>query len=147
VATTLIVAADEIQLVDWHELFDAVDGLYVRQNEGYDFAAWARIARDLDMSHTRCLGLVNDSIIGPLNAESFSVAFDRIRASRAHLIGLTDSVRLFRPEDPKNTPTAVSCVILFGSATASALRCGRLRTPALPGPLQRRLGNRPVVSG
>ncbi len=94
VATTLIVAADEIQSVDWRELFDAVDGLDVRQAQGYDFAAWARIARDLDMSHTRCLGLVNDSIIGPLNAESFSVVFDRIRASRAHLIGLTDSLQI-----------------------------------------------------
>ena len=94
VATTLIVAADEIQSVDGRELFDAVDGLYVRQAQGYDFAAWARIARDLDMSQTRCLGLVNDSIIGPLNAESFSVVFDRIRASRAHLIGLTDSMQI-----------------------------------------------------
>ncbi len=37
---------------------------------------------------------MNDSIIGPLNAESFSVVFDRIRASRAHLIGLTDSVQI-----------------------------------------------------
>jgi len=94
VATTLIVAADQIQSVDGRELFDAVDGLYVRQAQGYDFAAWARIARDLDMSHTRCLGLVNDSIIGPLNAESFSIVFDRIRASRAHLIGLTDSMQI-----------------------------------------------------
>jgi hypothetical protein len=94
VATTLIVAADEIQSVDWRGLFGAVDGLYVRQNQGYDFAAWARIARDLDISHTSCLGLVNDSIIGPLNAGSFSVVFDRIRASRAHLVGLTDSVQI-----------------------------------------------------
>jgi lipopolysaccharide biosynthesis protein len=94
VATTLIVAADEIQSVDGRELLDAVDGLFVRQAQGYDFAAWARIARDLDMSHTRCLGLVNDSIIGPLNAESFSVVFDRIRASRAHLVGLTDSLQI-----------------------------------------------------
>jgi lipopolysaccharide biosynthesis protein len=94
VATTLIVAADEIQSVDCRGLFDAVDGLYVRQAQGYDFAAWARIARDLDMSHTYCLCLVNDSIIGPLNPKGFSVVFDRIRASRAHLIGLTDSVQI-----------------------------------------------------
>jgi hypothetical protein len=94
VATTLIVAADEIASVDGREFVDAVDGLYVRQAQGYDFAAWARVARELDMSHTRCLGLVNDSIMGPLNAESFSVVFDRIRASRAHLIGLTDSLQI-----------------------------------------------------
>ncbi len=94
VAATLIVAAEEVQSVDWREIIDAVDGLYVREAQGYDFAAWARIAGDLEMSHTRCLGLMNDSIIGPLNAKSFSFVFDRIRASRGHLIGLTDSVQI-----------------------------------------------------
>jgi hypothetical protein len=91
VATTLIVTADHIGAVDATDLVDLVDGLYIRRTEGYDFGAWARIAREIDLSETRYLCLFNDSIIGPLNVGRFSTVFDRIRASDAQLIGLTDS--------------------------------------------------------
>ena len=94
VRTTLIVTTHQICAVDTAELVDLVDGLYVRQSEGYDFAAWAHVARDIDLVRTRSLCLVNDSVIGPLNARSFSTVFNRIRASNAHLIGLTDSFEI-----------------------------------------------------
>ncbi len=94
VATTLIVTSDHIGAVGAADLFDLVDGLYIRQTEGYDFGAWARIARDIDLSETRCLCLINDSVIGPLNAGRFSAVFRRIRASDAQLIGLTDSLEI-----------------------------------------------------
>jgi hypothetical protein len=92
VALTFIVAADDIQSVDARDFLDVADGVYLRQNQGYDFAAWAHVAQDLDLSRTQSLLLINDSIIGPLNSEDFSSLFSRIRASPAELIGLTDSL-------------------------------------------------------
>ena len=71
-----------------------MDGLYTRQNEGYDFGAWAHVARDVNLARTRSLSLINDSVIGPLNEASFSTVFYRIRASSAQLIGLTDSFEI-----------------------------------------------------
>jgi hypothetical protein len=94
VATTLIVATDQIRAIDTTDLADLVGGLYVRQNEGYDFGAWAHVACDVDLVRTRSLCLINDSVIGPLSAASFSTVFNRIRASDAHLIGLTDSFEI-----------------------------------------------------
>ncbi len=94
VATTLIVTTDQIRAVDTADLIDLVDGLYVRQSEGYDFGAWAHVARDVDLVRTHSLCLVNDSLIGPLNARSFSTVFNRIRASNAQLVGLTDSFEI-----------------------------------------------------
>jgi Rhamnan synthesis protein F len=94
VATRLIVTADQIRAVDATDLVDLVDGLYVRQSEGYDFGAWAHVARNVDLAQTSSLCLINDSVIGPLNAGRFSSAFNRIRASTAQLIGLTDSVEI-----------------------------------------------------
>jgi hypothetical protein len=94
VTPTLIVITDQIRSVDTKELVDLVDGLYTRQNEGYDFGAWAHVARDVDLVRTRSLSLINDSVIGPLNAASFSTVFNRIRASSAQLIGLTDSFEI-----------------------------------------------------
>jgi len=73
-----------------------VDGLYVRENQGIDFAAWAHVARDLDISQTRSLALINDSIVGPLNAGGVSTLFQRIRASDTHLVGLTESLEIRR---------------------------------------------------
>lgn len=91
VATTLIVMTDHFSEVDTSPMLELVEGLYLRKNEGYDFAAWSHVSRGLDLSQTRCLCLVNDSVIGPLNSECFSLLFRRIRSSQAHLVGLTDN--------------------------------------------------------
>jgi hypothetical protein len=92
VALTFIVAADDVRSIDARDFLDVADSVYLRQNQGYDFAAWAHVARDLDLSGTQSLPLINNSIIGPLNSEDFSSLFSRIRASPAELIGLTDSL-------------------------------------------------------
>jgi hypothetical protein len=34
-------------------VIDLVDGLYLRQNQGFDFAAWSHVARGIDFSRTR----------------------------------------------------------------------------------------------
>jgi hypothetical protein len=96
IATTLVVAADEPETISAENLIGLVDGLYLRENQGIDFAAWAHVARSLDLSRTRSLALINDSIIGPVNAGSFAAVVERIRASDAHLVGLTESLEITR---------------------------------------------------
>jgi hypothetical protein len=91
IGVTLIIAADHPEAVATEDLAPDVDGLFVRRNEGHDFAAWAHVARMLDLNKARHLCIVNDSVIGPLNRESFSRVFARIRASDACLVGLTES--------------------------------------------------------
>jgi lipopolysaccharide biosynthesis protein len=96
VSTTLIVSSDHPAAVPHADVIDLVDGLYLRQNQGFDFAAWSHVARGIDFSRTRSLYLINDSVVGPLNAERFSEVMDRIRASSAHLVGLTESLQIER---------------------------------------------------
>jgi lipopolysaccharide biosynthesis protein len=67
-------------------------GVFVRENTGFDFAAWAHVyalceGRD---RWTRMF-LVNDSIIGPLSATDFDRVIERIRNSTADVVGLTEN--------------------------------------------------------
>jgi lipopolysaccharide biosynthesis protein len=55
VSTTLIVNADHPAEVPHADVIDLVDGLYLRQNQGFDFAAWSHVARGIDSSRTRSL--------------------------------------------------------------------------------------------
>ena len=73
-------------------LMAALSACVVRENIGFDFAAWAH-ARTLFASqlHPTRLWWVNDSILGPLDRASFKRLIDRIRASPADMIGLTES--------------------------------------------------------
>jgi len=96
ITTTLIVAADQPHDVAVGDLGDAVDGLFVRRASGFDFAAWAHVSRGLDFSPARRLFLVNDSVVGPVNAKKFSALVSRIDASNAHLVGLTESLQVRR---------------------------------------------------
>jgi GT2 family glycosyltransferase len=88
----LIVAAE----APFHEpdaaSFDSVAGLYVRQNVGFDFAAWAHVLRaNPQIFSANILYLINDSVIGPLNEQKFEEVLRRVRSSEADVIGLTDN--------------------------------------------------------
>ena len=88
----LIVAADVEFCEPDGTLLALLDGLYIRQNVGYDFAAWAHVLRE----NPKLLGadilyLVNDSTIGPLNDQKFAELLRRVRSSKSDMIGLTDS--------------------------------------------------------
>ena len=75
------------------ELLGRLSGLCVRDNVGFDFAAWAHLyslCSDQVPRWTRLL-LVNDSIVGPLNAADFDRVLERVRASTADVVGLTES--------------------------------------------------------
>lgn len=64
----------------------------VRQNVGLDFAAWSHAhATFAHRLHPKRLMLVNDSIVGPLDAASYQTLLQRIRSSHADVIGLTEN--------------------------------------------------------
>ena len=83
-------ALDQIALEP--ELVDRLSGVLVRQNLGFDFAAWAH-ALSLSPGSERWtrLFLINDSIVGPLDTIAFDRLMARIRSSTADVLGLTRS--------------------------------------------------------
>lgn len=92
VSIILIVAADEPFCDADHELLRDLNGLYVRENEGFDFAAWAHVWRlHPELFASKIVYLVNDSVVGPTSDELFARILDRVRKSPADLVGLTDS--------------------------------------------------------
>lgn len=72
-------------------LRDALAGLYVRENVGFDFAAWAHVWLLLQDRLAGCerLLLANDSLVGPLRNEQLAGILERIRGSGADVVGLT----------------------------------------------------------
>ena len=92
VSPVLIVATDA-EFCEWDAgLLALLDGLYVRQNIGYDFAAWAHVLRrNPELLSADLLYLANDSTIGPLNDQKFEEVLRRVRASTSDVIGLTDN--------------------------------------------------------
>lgn len=73
-------------------LLDCLAGCIVRENVGFDFAAWAH-AYSLGQGFPRCsrLLLANDSVIGPLDEHSFEALIERLRDSDADMVGLTEN--------------------------------------------------------
>lgn len=71
---------------------DRLSGVFVRENAGFDFAAWAHLhSLCPDAARWTRLFLVNDSIVGPLNEADFDTMMRRIRASSADVVALTES--------------------------------------------------------
>lgn len=75
------------------ELLGRLSGLCVRDNVGFDFAAWAHLYSLCSNQAPRWarLFLVNDSIVGPLSAADFDRMMGRVRESTADVVGLTES--------------------------------------------------------
>lgn len=92
VAIVLIVAAD-VPFVDTDgPITSKLNGIYVRKNEGFDFAAWAHVLRlNPSMYNLSLVYLLNDSMIGPTSERNFTELLNRIRNSPADFIGLVDS--------------------------------------------------------
>jgi lipopolysaccharide biosynthesis protein len=64
-------------------------GCIVRENIGYDFAAWAHAYSFVDAGRVRRLYLVNDSLIGPLDGDAYRKLLGQIRNADADFVGLT----------------------------------------------------------
>jgi len=90
-AVVLVIATDGIERVLPPEL-DAMEGILVRANHGWDFAAWAAgLAVFPDLWSARTLILANDSIYGPISGQAFKAVVRRVRSSEASVFALTDS--------------------------------------------------------
>jgi hypothetical protein len=98
-------------------LIERLSGVLVRQNLGYDFAAWAHaLALAAGSEGWTRLFLINDSIVGPLDAAAFDRVMARVRSSPADVLGLT------RSADPP--PHLQSFFLVFNRA---ALQSGCLQ--------------------
>ncbi|MFZ5705450.1 MAG: glycosyltransferase [Pseudomonadota bacterium] len=74
------------------ELLDLVDGMLVRRNGGYDFAAWAHALKlDPRLYGSSTLYLVNDSVLPAADTGRIATLVEQVRASEADLVGLTES--------------------------------------------------------
>jgi glycosyltransferase involved in cell wall biosynthesis len=92
IGVVLVIAADKPMEDLAHEIDSLVSGLFVRENKGYDFAAWAHVLQLYpSLFAAPILYLINDSIFGPLNRDKFAALLERIRSKNADVIGLTDS--------------------------------------------------------
>ncbi len=88
----LIVAADRRRTAIPQSIFDACCAVYVRENIGFDFAAWAHVIQyDDTLLDSDLLVLTNDSLLGPVDQGQLRNIFARIEASPADVIGLTEN--------------------------------------------------------
>jgi Rhamnan synthesis protein F len=94
IAVILIVNTDMASMFRNDDLSRRVDGLYVRQAKGYDFAAWAHVLQlRREILEAKNLYLINDSLFGPIDRTKFSELIQRIRTSKADVIGLTENLQ------------------------------------------------------
>ncbi|RYB02177.1 rhamnan synthesis F family protein [Lichenibacterium ramalinae] len=92
VDVVLIVAADRRRTAIPQSIVDACQAVYVRENIGFDFGAWAHVLRSDDtLLDSDLLVLTNDSLLGPLDPEQLTAIFDRISESQADVVGLTEN--------------------------------------------------------
>lgn len=92
VAVLLIVATDVSAINIPPSVSNRLNGIIVRTNSGYDFGAWAHVIQLYPkLLQTEILYFLNDSIFGPTNEIAFARLLRRIRASRADVVGLTES--------------------------------------------------------
>lgn len=72
-------------------LSEQLSGIVIRENIGFDFAAWAQIyGRYSEVRQASRLMLINDSMVGPLNVNHFDQLIQRIRMSQTDVLGLTE---------------------------------------------------------
>ena len=88
----MLMATDGLDQAITPEAEALCDGILLRANHGLDFAAWAcGLTVFADVWQAALLLLVNDSLYGPVSAESMAGVLGRVRGSRADVVWLTDS--------------------------------------------------------
>ncbi|SDH08645.1 rhamnan synthesis F family protein [Pelagibacterium luteolum] len=91
-AVHLIVAADVRHVEVPSMLQFACKNVFVRENVGYDFAAWAHVVKTLPwLLEGDELLLTNDSICGPVRTDNLHKLTQEIRTSSCGLVGLTSN--------------------------------------------------------
>lgn len=84
-------SAEQLQIPN--ELREKLNGCLIRNNCGYDFAAWAHAYTLIDKTLvTRRLYFVNDSIVGPIDSHQFELMLEKFRSLPGDMNGLTESL-------------------------------------------------------
>jgi hypothetical protein len=92
IGIVLIVAADKGLADNPQWLYELVDGLLVRGNDGFDFAAWAHVLRlHGGLYRAETLYLLNDSVIIPAKGSTFHAAIQGVRSMPADMVGMTEN--------------------------------------------------------
>jgi ElaB/YqjD/DUF883 family membrane-anchored ribosome-binding protein len=92
IGVVLIVATDREFAGNAPWIHELVDGLFVRSNGGFDFAAWAHVLRlHPEFFDAEILYWVNDSVFGPVNEAAFHKVITRVRGAWQDLVGLTEN--------------------------------------------------------
>lgn len=87
----LIVASDFGNVVIPESLMSTCSHVVIRQNTGFDFAAWAHVIKtNTWLQNCKEITLTNDSIIGPIGI-SGSDLMKKVRSSSADVIGLVEN--------------------------------------------------------
>jgi glycosyltransferase involved in cell wall biosynthesis len=88
----LLIAADRPFEDDEQWVTTVPKAVFIRENKGFDFAAWAHVLR-LERALYGCdiVYLLNDSLFGPTNEDDFGKLIMRVRTSAADIVGLTDN--------------------------------------------------------
>lgn len=87
-----VVASEQRKTAVPQTILDLCASVYVRENAGFDFAAWAHVLlEDDDLLDSPILYLANDSLIGPLDEADFEVLLARIDACAENVVGLADN--------------------------------------------------------
>jgi hypothetical protein len=88
----LIVAVDLWSQSSCFDILRDTAGMFIRSNEGDDFAAWAHVLREHpEFKAVDILYLLNDSVVGPLKQEPLLSTLARIRGGAAQVYGMTES--------------------------------------------------------
>lgn len=112
----LILATDGVSSPLPPEL-DRYEGVLLRINHGWDFAAWAAaMAVFPSVWQARSMVIINDSIYGPTDKDLFRDLIRRVRASKADMVALTDSYQIKH-----------HCMSYFMGLTRSGLRSDAVR--------------------
>lgn len=86
----MVLAADRPDQVAADPSLDFCTAILLRQNQGYDFGAWAAaMGMSTGLFAADILAITNDSVYGPLG--NFSALLSRVEAEDADIVGLTDS--------------------------------------------------------
>lgn len=96
IAVVLVINVDDVQ-ADLSRLKVEglnLSGLYVRENKGFDFGAWAHLYSMMPAGlRLNRLYLVNDSMIGPLSTPMFDKLMQKIKSSTADMLGLIGNAK------------------------------------------------------
>lgn len=73
------------------EFVECLIAVFIRENKGFDFAAWSHALSIFSPRDTSRVFFVNDSIVGPIDDDQFALIVSQARDSSKAVFALTDN--------------------------------------------------------